>query len=84
MVLFINSDQLRQQEKIIAGYFQLTKRNVKHFPRLINVVGMMIVSEFISRLFFVWREHFVGVFIFADGESLCFVRKRLGPSLHDY
>ena len=52
MVLFINSDQLRQQEKIIAGYFQLTKRNVKHFPRLINVVGMMIVSEFISRLFF--------------------------------
>ena len=52
MVLFINSDQLRQQEKIIAGYFQITKRNVKHFPRLINVVGMMIVSEFISRLFF--------------------------------
>ena len=50
MVLFINSDQLRQQEKIIAGYFQITKRNVKHFP---NVVGMMIVSEFISRLFFV-------------------------------
>ena len=45
---------------------------------------MIIVSEFISRLFFVWREHFVGVFIFADGESLCFVRKRLGPSLHDY
>ena len=52
MVLFINSDQLRQQEKIIAGYFQITKRNVKHFPRLINMVGMMIVSEFISRLFF--------------------------------
>ena len=58
MVLFINSDQLRQQEKIIAGYFQITKRNVIFLkfldikgPRLINEVGMMIVSEFIQDCF---------------------------------
>ena len=31
MVPFINSDQMRQEEKITAGYFQITKRNVKHF-----------------------------------------------------
>ena len=69
MVLFINSDQLRQQEKIIAGYFQITKRNVKHFPRLINVVGMMIVSEFISRLFFL-GVNISGEFLFFRMEKV--------------
>ena len=31
MLPFINSDRIREEEKIIKGYFQIRKTNVKHF-----------------------------------------------------
>ena len=32
--------------------------------------------ELISRLFFVWHEHFSGVIFHSDGENLCFLGKK--------
>ena len=75
MVPVINSDQMRQEEKINAGYFQITKRNVKHFffqiswylrPNInfklsVNCVRNNNCFEFILRMFFAWHEHFAGV-----------------------
>ena len=43
MVPVINSDQMRQGEKIIEGYFQITKRNVKYSLKFLNINGHRLI-----------------------------------------
>ena len=44
MVPVINSDQVRQEEKTNAGYFQITKRNVKHFFfKFLDIYGQTLI-----------------------------------------
>ena len=43
MVPVINSDQMRQGEKIIAGYFQITKRNVKYLLKFLDINGHRLI-----------------------------------------
>ena len=98
MVPVINSDQMRQEEKINAGYFQITKRNVKHFffqiswylrPNInfkmsVNCVRNNNCFEFILRMFFRVAWTFCGSFIFANGDNSCFVGKNhLSPYMTD-
>ena len=91
MVPFKNSDQRRQEEKMIRGWFQISKRNFilkisRHLRPLINFQLSVRCAlnnncfEFISRLFFAWHEHFAGV---ADGDNFCFLGKKVSPSLND-
>ena len=71
MVPFINSDQMRQEEKITEGCFQITKRNVNLKFKFLDINGHRLIFQlsvkcfrnyncfqFNSRLFFVWHEHF--------------------------
>ena len=90
MVPVINSDQMRQEEKITAGYFQITKRNVKHFffqiswylrPNInfklpVNCVQNNNCFEFILRMFFAWHEHFAGV-LFLRMETIRASREKI-------
>ena len=73
MFPFINSDQMRNEEKITGGCFQMTKRNVNfnfkfldiYSHRLIFKSSIKCVRNYncfrcISRQLFVWHEHFAG------------------------
>ena len=95
MVPVINSDQMRQGEKIIAGYFQTTKRNVKYllkfldinghrliFIRQINAFGIITVSIHFKTVFRVaWT--FCESYIFADGDSLWNISLRVDLTLKE-
>ena len=72
MVPFTNSDQMRQEEKITEGCFQITKRNFNLKFKFLDIYGHRLIFQlsvkcfrnyncfqFNSRLFFVWHEHFV-------------------------
>ena len=98
MVPVINSDQMRQEEKITAGYFQITKRNVKHFffqiswylrPNInfklsVNCVRNNNCFEFILRMFFAWHEHFAGVLFLRMETIRAMQGKKSSQSLYDW
>ena len=89
MVPSINFDQMGKEEKIIGGCFQTTKRKVKHFffqiswhlrPSIfscqLDVFGIMTVFNLFQDCFRVTYTICESL-IFADGDNLRFVGKRI-------
>ena len=88
VVPFINSDQMLQEEKITGKCFQITKRNVKHIFKFLDIYGhrsifsrqLNLFQDCFSCSVTILRDFF---FNFADEDNLCFSGKKLSLSLHD-